>query len=397
MSVPVAALGYLAFAGLVLSVAAHAASAVALLVARRRSRGEPVAGWEPGVSIVKPLCGVDENLEENLESFFGLDYGEDRHEVIFSFASQGDAAYPIARRVADRHPRIPAVFVFDAREPGGNAKVNRLIAALRHARHRLVLFSDGNVRVRPDFLRRAVSWFAPSRKPGRLAPPVGLVSHLFLARGARGAASRVETLYLNGCLQGGTALLAGALGMPCVVGKSILVSRRALDAVEGIGALREHLAEDFLLGRHVRRAGFRVALSADFLDTAEVRKSARAVWARHRRWAMMRRRLGGPLYPGELLAPALPWFLASIAAGPGGTLAAAAGALLALRYLVEMAVGAAVGRRLDARDVLLLPVRDLAVFAVFCAGLTGRRVAWRGRAMRIGKETLILETPPRAA
>src|SRR5262249_30074673 len=152
---------------------------------------------------------------------------------------------------------------------------------------------------------------------------------------------RVETLYLNGCLQGGTALLVRALGMPCVVGKSILVSRRALDAVEGIGALREHLAEDFLLGRHVRRAGFRVALSADFLDTAEVRKGARAVWARHRRWAMMRRRLGGPLYAGEVLAPALPWFLLTVAAAPGGPLAAAAAALLAVRYLAEIAVGGA--------------------------------------------------------
>jgi ceramide glucosyltransferase len=368
-------LGYAAFAGLSLSVAAYGASALALLAARRRSRGEAIAGWEPGVSIVKPLCGVDEGLEENLESFFRLDYPTTRHEVIFSFASERDPAYPIARRVADRHPGIPSLFVFDARERGGNAKVNRLTAALRHARHRLILFSDGNVRVRPDFLRRAVSWFK--------RPSVGLVSHLFLARGATGVASRIETLYLNGCLQGGTALVSGTLRIPCVVGKSILVSRRALDAVEGIEALRGHLAEDFLLGKAVRKAGFTVALSADFVDTSEVSKRARAVWAR--------RRLGGGLYVGELFAPALPWFLATAvaASGSGGALTLAAGGLLAARYLAEIGMGAAIGRRLDARDALLLPVRDLAVFAVFCAGLTGSRVAWRGRAMRIGRETVI--------
>jgi ceramide glucosyltransferase len=399
-------LGYAAFAGLLLSVAAYAATAGALLRARRRSKGDPVPGWEPGVSIVKPLCGVDEGLEENLESFFRLDYGfggpggraSTRYEILFSFSSERDPAYPIARRVADRYPGIPSVFVFDAREPGGNAKVNRLTAALRHARHRLILFSDGNVRVRPDFLRRAVSWFH--------GPRMGLVSHLFLARGATGIASRIETLYLNGCLQGGTALLSGALRMPCVVGKSILVSRCALDAVEGIETLRGHLAEDFLLGRSVRKAGFGVALSADFIDTTEVRKSGRAVWARHRRWAMMRRRLGGALYAGELLAPVLPWFLATVAAAPTSPLAVSAAILLVSRYLAEIGVGATIGRRLDAHDALLLPLRDLAVFAVFCAGLTGRRVAWRGRAMRIGRETLILPlpgarpeaaTPPRAA
>lgn len=382
------ALALPALAGLVLSVAAYAACAAALLAARRRSRGEAIAGWEPGVSIVKPLCGVDEDLEDNLETLFRLDYPAGALEVIFSFASVGDPAYPIARRVADRHASVHSVFVFDAREPGGNAKVNRLTAALRHARHRLILFSDGNVRVRPDFLRRAVSFFAD--------PRTGLVSHLFLARGARGLASRLESLYLNGCLQGGTALLARALRMPCVVGKSILVSRRALDAIEGIGALRQHLAEDYLLGRQVRGAGFRVALSADFLDTAEVRKSARAVWGRHRRWAMMRRRLGGALYAGELLGVPLPWFLLALAASPGKTATAVAAGLLAARYLAEVLLGVAVGRRIDARDALLLPARDLAVLAVFGAGLTGRRVAWRGRLLRIGKETRILETPTAA-
>ena len=388
-------LGYAAFAGLSLSVASYAASALALLAVRRRSKGEPIRGWEPGVSIVKPLCGVDEGLEENLESFFRLEYPASRHEVLFSFASEKDPAYPIARRVADRHPGIPSLFVFDGREPGGNAKVNRLGAALRYARHRLILFSDGNVRVRPDFLRRAVSWFASPNPASRNR--VGLVSHLFLARGATGMASRIETLYLNGCLQGGTALLSGALRIPCVVGKSILVSRRALDAVEGIEALRGHLAEDFLLGRSVRKAGFAVALSADFVDTSEVKKSARAVWARHRRWAMMRRRLGGGLYAGELFAPALPWFLATAVAASGGALTITAAGLLAARYLAELGMGAAIGRRLDARDAMLLPVRDLAVFAVFCAGLTGRRVAWRGRAMRIGRGTLISDIPGRAA
>jgi len=392
------ALALLTLAGLLLSLGAYAASAAALLRARRASRGEPVAGWEPGVSIIKPLCGVDEGLEQNLESFFRLDYPAGAVEVIFSFASEADPAYPIAQRIADRHPGVPSVFVFDGREPGGNAKVNRLMAALRHARHRLFLFSDGNVRVRPDFLRRAVSWFA-NPWPGRSAggsDSVGLVSHLFLARGAEGIASRIESLYLNGCLQGGTALLARVLRMPCVVGKSILVSRRALDAIEGIGALREHLAEDFLLGRQIQRAGFRVALSADFLDTMEVRKSPRAVWGRHRRWAMMRRRLGGPLYGGELLTVTLPWFLAAVLASHGAVAGAAAG-LLAARYVAEIAVGAAVGRRLGMRDVVLLPVRDLAVCAVFWAGLTGRRVAWRGRAMRIGRETLILDASSRAA
>ncbi len=375
------AVGLAGLSGLAVGAGAYVVSAATLLRLRRRQRGARGAGFAPQVSIVKPFRGLDEGLEENLESFFRLDYPASALEVVFSFASASDPAYTTARRVADRHPEIASTFVFDEREPGGNAKVNRLAAGMRCARHRLVLFSDGNVRVRPGFLTRAVSWFHD--------PRVGLVSNLFRASGAASLGSRVEALYLNGCLMPGTALVADVLGRPCVVGKSILVSRRALDSVGGIGALRDYLAEDFVLGREVRRAGYRVVLSADVLDTMEVRKPLRTVWARYRRWSMMRRRLAGQLYLGESLIGALPWFALALAS-PGLPLKAAAGALLGLRWGAELAVIRALGEPIDWRDAALLPVRDIFAASVFVAGLLGSTLVWRGRPLRIGSDTRIL-------
>lgn len=368
--------GLLGLVGLALGAAAYAVSVLALRRMRRSARGEPVEGFAPPVSIVKPLAGMDEGLEENLESYFRLDYP--RFEVIFSFASPEDPAFPVARRVADRHPERLATFVVDCREPGGNSKVNRLDAALRYARHRMILFSDGNVQVRPDFLRRAVSFFSDTS--------VGLVSHLFRASGAASLGSRLEASYLNGCLQPGTALISAVLRIPCVVGKSILVSRRALEGIGGMGVLRDYLAEDYLLGREVCRAGYRVVLSGDVLDTTEIAKPVRSVWGRHRRWAMMRRRLGGTLYAGELLTGALPWFGLALVS-PSSAVRIAAALLLGLRWGLELALaGSAAGWR----DAALLPARDLAALAVFAAGLAGRSVSWRGKPLRIGRETLIL-------
>jgi ceramide glucosyltransferase len=375
-------LGLIGLGGLAFGAGAYVVSASTLLRLRRRQRGSKETPVAPPVSIVKPLRGLDEGLEENLESFFRLDYPADALEIVFSFASASDPAYAPARRVADRHPEIASTFVFDEREPGGNAKVNRLTAAMRYAKHRLVLFSDGNVRVRPGFLKRAVSWFRD--------PRVGLVSNLFRASGAESLGSRVEALYLNGCLMPGTALIADVLGRPCVVGKSILVSRRALDSIGGIGALRDYLAEDFVLGREVRRAGYRVVLSADVLDTMEVGKPLRVVWSRHRRWSMMRRRLAGQLYLGESMVGALPWALLALAA-PGVPLKAAAGALLAVRWGAELAVMRDGGEKIDWRDAALLPVRDLFAAGVFVAGLVGRTLAWRGRPMALGPDTRILK------
>ena len=137
-----AALLFLAL--LFLFVAGYAAAAAAVEILRREHRGMKPSAFAPPVSIVKPLSGLDDELEENLESFYRLDYPQ--YEVIFSFARRTDPAFAVARRVADRHPEVPTVFALDAREPGGNAKINRLAGGA--PARALCLHSDGG-RERP--------------------------------------------------------------------------------------------------------------------------------------------------------------------------------------------------------------------------------------------------------
>jgi ceramide glucosyltransferase len=368
---------------LALSVAGYAAATFALGRVARRSRRSGWSCFTPGVSIVKPLSGLDDDLERNLESFYRLDYPE--YEIVFSFARRTDPAFEVARSVADRHPSVPSTFVVDAREPGANAKVNRLASGIARARFRYVLMADGNVRVGPQFLSRAIGLFANGS--------VGLVSHLFSARGARTLASRLESLYLNGVLSPGTAALAELLRMPCVVGKSILVSRDALNAIGGIEALRDFLAEDFLMGRLIARAGYQVRLCADGVDTAEVSRSLRASWGRQRRWAILRKRLGGAAYGGELLAGSLPWLVGAAVAG-GGRMAPVAFSLYAIRVALE-AVGLVRSRVFRPTDLLLIPVRDLAAVALFWAGLFGEKTQWRGRKLRVGSRTVLIREKAR--
>jgi ceramide glucosyltransferase len=368
-------------AGLSISVVAYALSLRALALQRGKTAAVEVAGFVPPISILKPLRGLDDCLEENLESYFRLDYPD--FEIVFSFADDRDPAFAVARRVADRHAEREVVFVVDGREPGANAKVARLAAAFRRARGKYLLLSDGNVRVEPDFLRRAVGFFAE--------PSVGLVSHLFRAAGARTLASRMESLHLNGCLQAGTAAIAHWLGMPCVVGKSILVSRSALNAIGGFAPLRDFLAEDFLLGKLVSRAGFRVILCAEEVETAEVAKTFGLVWARHRRWAMLRQRFGGMAYLGEAFSSPAVWFAGTVLSSQGrvSVLAAAMGLGLA-RAALESIGAAEAGHPLTLTDYLILPIRDVWVSSLFWAGLFGRRTAWRGRPLTVGPGTLLL-------
>lgn len=365
---------------LMLCTAVYVASAVVLGWSRRADCVRPPRDFAPPVSIIKPLSGLDEELEENLESFYRLDYPA--YEIVFSFARREDSAFPVARRVADRHFGIPTVFVIDPAEPAANSKVNRLAAGVRRARHHYFLFSDGNVRVEPDFLRRVISPFRD--------PSVGLVSNLFRGRWPRSLASRLECLYLNGTLQPATAAIGRLLRQPCVVGKSILISRPVFEVIGGFVPIRDYLAEDYLLGVTVRRAGYRVVLSAATLDTTEIAKTGAAAWGRHRRWAIIRNRVAGPAYAAELLASPLPWFAGVVAFASGRLgLVVLAGVLLLVRYLAEMLVEADGGHRVAARDLPLLPVRDLLVAFLFWAGVFGRTTSWRGRRVIVGPRTLI--------
>jgi hypothetical protein len=145
----------------------------------------------------------------------------------------------------------------------------------------------------------------------------------------------------------------------------------------------------------VERSGSRVRLSADVLDTAEVSRNLAAVWARHRRWAMMRRRLGGPAYLLEtLFCPAL-WALGLALSGADSGVLAAGASLLLARYAGEALVSRRLGAPLALRDAGLLPLRDLFAGAVFVAGLVGRRLSWRGRQIELGPGTRILRGPQR--
>jgi ceramide glucosyltransferase len=371
---------WVCLAGLLACAALHAAAVAALLRHRREGRLRARRDFAPPVSIVKPLSGLDPGLEENLESFFLQDYPD--FEIVFSFASESDAAFAAARRVADRHPGVPSVFVVDAREPGRNSKINRLAAGLRRARSPYYLFSDGDVRVDRDFLANAVAEFAD--------PRVGLVSHLFRAVAATSLGARLESLYLDGVLRPATAALPRVLGLPCVVGKSILVSRSALNAIGALEPLRDYLAEDFLLGKLVGSAGYRVVLSGEEIETRSGPKSFASVWQRHRRWAILRRRLGGLAYGAEALASPVPFALGAVVASGGAPrIVVTALGLWTVRMAIEAAAVWRAGSAPGPRDFLLLALRDAALPALFLAGLLGSRTRWRGRALVVGPGTLL--------
>src|SRR5262249_23612992 len=133
-----------------------------------------------------------------------------------------------------------------------NPKVERLLAAARVADGDVFLISDANVRTRPGDVRATLAAF---RDPGG-----GCVSNPFAGAGAASFGALVESLPLLTFVLPGAAI-AAAGGVPCVVGKSMAITRRAHDAIGGFARVADVLAEDQALGLAIGEAGFRVVLS----------------------------------------------------------------------------------------------------------------------------------------
>lgn len=338
----------------------------------------------PFVSILKPLCGLDDELEANLVSFAalrGMNY-----EVIFSVADRNDPALAVVERVRFAHPRAPFRVVLggDPRLERTNRKVARLIAAERVARGDVLFISDSNVRVRPDDLTKTVAM---------LQEGVGCVSNLFVGEGAQSVGAAVESLHLLSFVAPGSVLAAFG-DVPCVVGKSMAITREALRAIGGFHAFANVLAEDQAIGLAVRGAGYRVALSPVVVRNVVVRRTLKRALDRQIRWNKIRYAMSKGLYTSELLLFPLPWAILAAVAGVAPLLPLA-GVLLRLAQVGALAL--ATGARLTIGQWLLTPLLDVLQFGAQFVPYFDDTVTWRGYTARIGPNTELRDVLETAA
>ncbi|GBP08815.1 Ceramide glucosyltransferase [Eumeta japonica] len=232
----------------------------------------------PGVSILKPLTGVDPNLESNLETFFTLDYPT--YELLFCVEDERDEAVKVVNGLLHKYPEVEARLFVGGSRVGVNPKINNMQPAYLSARHPLVLVSDSGIRMREDALLDMVQQMQ-SRED------VGIVHQMPFACDAEGFAALYEKVYF-GTTQARLYLSADFLGINCHVGMSSLVRRVALDEVGGIAAFGEYLAEDYFMAKALVERGWRLRVaSLPALQNCGTR-SVGGMQARLARWARLR-------------------------------------------------------------------------------------------------------------
>jgi ceramide glucosyltransferase len=367
-------LTFLAGSFCALAAALHFTS-IAVVIARHRKLDARVAppGRTAAVTIVRPVCGIENFSEQTLASTFNLDHPD--YEIIFCAAHAGDPVLPLVRRLIAAHPDVPARVLVGHDQISENPKLNNTVKGWEAARHDWIIMADSNVLMPRDYVRRLLAAWGPG---------TGLVCSPPVASAPAGAWAELECAFLNSH-QARWQCFADSIGIGFAQGKTMLWRREILEHAGGIRALADEAAEDAAATKLVRRRGLRVRIVDRPFEQPLGRRGATEVWRRQVRWARLRRDTFKSFFAVELLAGAIPPLLACavLAAGMDWPVMGVLGAFAFAWYLAEAVLAKEVGWYLSRRSIALCMLRDLLLPALWLAAWTGDEFVWRGTAMRV--------------
>ncbi len=369
----------LACAGAVTTSLHVASLAAALAKSRGLLRGGAakarVHGLPP-VTILRPVCGLENRLDETLRSTFTLDYP--LYEVIFCVAVEDDPVVPLVRRLIAEHPQVSAQLLVGNERPSGNPKLDNLFKGWDAARYDWVVMADSNVLMPPDYLQQLLRAWNPGT--GLVcSPPVGTDPVGFWAE--------FECAYLNSHAAR-WQLSSDAIGLGFAQGKSMFWRKATIDEAGGLMAIGREAAEDAASTKLIRARGEHVSLVDNPFPQPLGLRGFREVWRRQERWARLRRAAFPLAYAPEVLSGSVfstLVFIATLAAAGVGPMWIALWTAIYLTawYGLETAFTRAMGWPASPRAMVAFVLRDLTIPVLWVRGL-GNGFEWRGNAMKAG-------------
>jgi ceramide glucosyltransferase len=333
-----------------------------------RERKKVLCAFKPPVSVLKPVRGVDFASHENYVSFCKQDYPE--YEILFCVNDLNDPAVPLIRNLMAEYPKQSIRLLSDAAQIGSNRKVNNLALLAREAKHELLVQSDGDVRVGPNYLRELVAPFERAE--------TGVVSCFYRGITQPNVWAEIEALGAATDFSAGVLVADWMEGVTFALGASVATTKTWLAKIGGYEALANVLADDYEIGNRVAKAGGRVMVSREVVATMYPALTFREFWEHQLRWARTVRLCRPGSYIGLLFTHGLPWAL--VAAVASGSVIGAV-AILVAYVLIRLALAWTVGvwgLRDDTtrRKLWLVPLRDALHFAVWVGSFFSNRITW---------------------
>ena len=340
--------------------------------------------FTPPLTLLKPLHGDEPNLEAHLATFFEQDYPG--YEILFCARSADDAGLAAARRVAARFPAIPAQFLSTGEPPYINAKAASMELMEAHAAHDILVISDSDVRVAPDYLRSVALPFSDPRVGGITCPYRGVAAPKTGEK--TGIWARLEAVGMSVEMTSGVLVARSLEGMQFTLGPTMAFRRDTIRRMGGFSVTADYCADDFILGNETFKLGQRVVLSHHPIDHIVINSSFRQSMLHQVRWMKSTRFSRPKGHFGTALTFSMPFGVLALAAAAATHHLSLGIGLLAWAIATRLALAIAVGNWVvgdhDWLNLLVLyPIRDLMGFCFWAASYTSSRIWWRGRRFQL--------------
>jgi len=349
--------------------------AVSWAALRFRAEREDATDFAPSVSVLKPIHRIEQNFYASLASFFRQE--DSSFEIVFGLGEGSDPARWTLAQLQRDFPRVPMKVVTVPESPSANPKMTKLERMLGEASHEILVLSDADIRVEPGYLRSVVRPLRDGK--------VGLVTCLYRGVPAKQYLSILEALGISGDFAGQVLLGRMVQGVRFGLGATMATRKQQIAAIGGIAKWADYLADDFILGREIAQAGYRVHLSHAVVETVLPRRTLAEFLRQQLRWARTIRSCSPQGYPGLIFVFGVPLAFFAWAIQPGSGLALAVLAAVSLaRFLSAWTAGVLVCRDgVLAKYFWLLPLRDVIALGVWVMSFFGREVVWRDARYRL--------------
>ncbi len=341
--------------------------------------------FTPPVSNLKPVRGLDPEAYENFASFCRQDYPD--YELLFCVSDESDPVMPVLEKLMRDFPERRIRILFGSGGKGSNDKVVKLARLVSESQNEVVVISDSDVRVRPDYLRTVVAPLADSK--------VGAVTCFYVPIEDKTFTDSLQTMGMFSDFYAGILVARQLDGVKFALGPTIATTRKALASFGGYSAIQFRPADDLLVGRLIAEQGYQVELSHYTISTVADYASMSALLHKRLRWVVVMRHMRPWGHLGLLLTQGLPWSLAAIALRPSAAIALGYfGTYLFLRFAMTWMVGVWGLKQTSLwKKFALIPVWDAVAFSIWLVSFGRNSIRWRDGQYYIRNGQLVPVTP----
>jgi ceramide glucosyltransferase len=359
-------------------------------LADAKRRGENSGDFTPPLSCLKPIKGLDIDAYENYASFCRQDYP--KYEIVFC-VDPGDPALPVLEKLVRDFPERDIRLLFGSGRDAINDKVARLVRLTNEAKYDLFVITDGDVRVRPDYLRNVA---APFRDP-----KVGAATCLYVSTQERSLLEELQSISMISDFFAGIIVAWQVDGVKFTLSQSILTTRKNIEGFGGYQLIEDRPADDLYIGRLAAEQGFEVRLLPYVVQSVADFQTLREFLYKRVRWMTVMRLMRPWGHMGLIFTWGLPWALVAIAVHPSLSVATAyLGTYLALRIAMTWLIGVgAMKQKGLLKKMLLIPLWDAFAFFIWLVSFGRKTIRWRGidYFLREGRLVAVSQDPAQSA